>query len=168
MNSYKEISPKDIDKNVFKMIGDEWMLITAKKGEEVNTMTASWGGLGVMWGRNVAFLFIRPQRYTKEFVDASDKLTLTFFDEKFKKELGYLGKVSGRDEDKIAKSGLTLKEMDDVAYFEEANTVMVCRKLYAGAYNPDDFVDKSIIDECYGNNDFHRVYVVEIEKIYTR
>jgi len=168
VNQYKEITPEELNKSVFQMIGNEWMLITAKKDGKANTMTASWGGLGVMWGKNVCFAFVRPQRYTREFIDASDSFTLTFFDEKYKKELGYLGKVSGRDEDKITKSGLTLSECDGAPSFEEAKTVMVCKKLYAGSYRPEDFVDKSIIDECYKAGDFHRVYVGKITKIYTR
>lgn len=86
------------------MIGKEWLLITAEKDGKANTMTASWGGVGVLWGKNVATLYIRPQRYTKEFVDASDTLSLSVLDESFRKTLNYLGTVSGRDENKIEKS----------------------------------------------------------------
>ena len=74
----KEINIESLNKHACQMIGKEWMLVTAAKDGEVNTMTASWGGLGVMWGKNVAFIVIRPQRYTKEFIDASDTLSLTF------------------------------------------------------------------------------------------
>ena len=106
--SFKEIKPEELQKNPFQMIGKEWLLVTAEKDGKANTMTASWGGVGVMWGRNVAFIVIRPQRYTKEFIDASDKLSLSVLDEEYRKTLSYLGSVSGRDEDKIGKSGLTI------------------------------------------------------------
>lgn len=122
--SFKEIKPEELQKNPFQMIGKEWLLVTAEKDGKANTMTASWGGVGVMWGRNVAFIVIRPQRYTKEFIDASDKLSLSVLDEEYRKTLSYLGSVSGRDEDKIAKSGLTVAHTDDVPYFAEANTVI--------------------------------------------
>ena len=97
--SFKEIKPEELQKNPFQMIGKEWLLVTAEKDGKANTMTASWGGVGVMWGRNVAFIVIRPQRYTKEFIDASDKLSLSVLDEEYRKTLSYLGSVSGRDED---------------------------------------------------------------------
>ena len=135
--SFKEIKPEELQKNPFQMIGKEWLLVTAEKDGKANTMTASWGGVGVMWGRNVAFIVIRPQRYTKEFIDASDKLSLSVLDEEYRKTLSYLGSVSGRDEDKIGKSGLTVAHTDDVPYFAEANTVITGKKLYAQEYRPE-------------------------------
>ena len=116
--SFHEICAKDFENSVFHTIAKEWMLITAEKqmdGKPVaNTMTASWGGLGHLWNKNVAFAFIRPQRYTKEFVDQSEYFSLCFFGGEKMKELGYLGTVSGRDEDKIQKSGLTLTHLNGV------------------------------------------------------
>ena len=142
--SFKEIKPEELQKNPFQMIGKEWLLVTAEKDGKANTMTASWGGVGVMWGRNVAFIVIRPQRYTKEFIDASDKLSLSVLDEEYRKTLSYLGSVSGRDEDKIGKSGLTVAHTDDVPYFAEANTVITGKKLYAQEYRPECFIDSSL------------------------
>ena len=118
MKQWKEIAPEALEKSPFQMIGKDWMLVTAEKDGKANTMTASWGGLGVMWGKNVAFIVIRPQRYTKEFIDGSDTLSLSFYDESFRKQLSYLGAVSGRDEDKIAKAGLTLTHDGETPYFE--------------------------------------------------
>ena len=64
MNGYKKIAPEAVSGNTFNMIGREWMLVTATDSEgKVNTMTASWGGVGVLWNRDVAFVFVRPQRY---------------------------------------------------------------------------------------------------------
>lgn len=75
------------------------MLITAGR-DKCNTMTASWGGLGVMWSKNVAFVVVRPQRYTKEFLDAEPAFSLSFLGDEHRKALSYLGSVSGRNEDK--------------------------------------------------------------------
>ena len=166
--SFKEIKPEELQKNPFQMIGKEWLLVTAEKDGKTNTMTASWGGVGVMWGRNVAFIVIRPQRYTKEFIDASDKLSLSVLDEEYRKTLSYLGSVSGRDEDKIAKSGLTVAHTDDVPYFSEANTVITGKKLYAQEYRPECFIDSSLDEKWYPQKDYHTMYILEIEKILVR
>lgn len=132
----KEIKPEELQKNPFQMIGKEWLLVTAEKEGKANTMTASWGGVGIMWGKPVAYVFIRPQRYTKEFIDAGDHFSLSVLGEDYRKTLNYFGTVSGRDEDKIAKSGLHVAHENGTPYFEEANTVLVCRKLYAQPYDP--------------------------------
>ncbi len=161
----KEIQPEQFDKNAFQMIGKDWMLVTAEKDGKVNTMTASWGGAGVMWGKNVAFVVIRPQRYTKEFIDASDTFSLSILDNSYRKTLNYLGTVSGRDEDKIQKSGLTVEHSGNTPYFKEANTVLLLKKLYHQEMSPDCFIDKSLIEKWYPNADYHTLYVAEIEKI---
>lgn len=148
--------------NAFDKIGKQWMLITAKDGERVNTMTASWGGFGVLWGKNVAYIFVRQSRYTKEFIDKSDTLSLGFFAEDKKAVLGYMGKVSGRDEDKIAKMGLTVKLIDDIPVFEEAEETLLCKKLFAGPISPENFIDKDIDGRWYADKDYHTMYVVEI------
>lgn len=77
--AFKEVDIKSLTFNPFTKIGSEWMLITAGDQSGYNTMTASWGGLGVLWGKNVATCYIRPQRYTKKFVDANDTFTLSFY-----------------------------------------------------------------------------------------
>ena len=119
MMNYKEIKPIDLNESTFRLIGHDWMLVTAAHNSRVNTMTASWGGFGVLFNKNVAYIFVRPQRFTKEFVDGSDRFSLTFFDKSFKKELSYLGTASGKDEDKIKKAGLTTLYLVETPYFEE-------------------------------------------------
>ena len=74
-------APEEIQGNVFSMIGSDWMLVTAGDNEKYNTMTASWGGMGVLWGKPAAFVFIRPQRYTYTFLEKTDRFTLSFFGE---------------------------------------------------------------------------------------
>ena len=162
MNTFKEISPDMLRKNPFQMIGKEWMLITAGDKNKANTMTASWGGLGVMYGKNVAFVVIRPQRYTKEFIDREETFSLSFLDKEYKQTLNYLGTVSGRNEDKIAKSGLTLEYSGDTPYFSEASLVFICKKLYVQNMEGDSILEERYRHNFYPSNDFHTLYIAEI------
>jgi len=165
MQNFKEISPKELQENAFKLIGKDWMLVTSEADGIVNTMTASWGGMGVMWAKNVAFVVLRPQRYTKELVDESGRFSLSFYNEEFKKTLNYLGTVSGRDESKIENSGLKVAFEDGVPYFQEARLAVFCKNLYAQKYTPESFIDKKLVDLWYPKSDFHTMYIAEIEKV---
>lgn len=160
----KELDIEKINDNVFEKIGKQWMLVGAKTEDKCNAMTASWGGLGVMWGKNVAFVFIRESRYTKKLVDASEKLSLSFFTEKFRPMLGYMGKASGANEDKIANAKLNLVEGYDSPVFEEASMTFICKCLYSQRMNAESFLDKECIDKWYFDDNYHTMYVVEIEK----
>lgn len=139
------------------------MLVAATdKDGKTNAMTASWGGLGVLWGKKVAFVFIRPQRYTKKFVDDAENFSLSFFEESYKPMLGYMGKVSGKDEDKIKKSGLTVQYKDGAPVFKEASLTLICRKMYRQTLEEDCFIDKTNIGKWYPQKDYHDMYVAEI------
>ncbi len=162
---FKQIKPEELDFNAFKTIGKEWLLVTAEKDGKCNTMTASWGGLGIMWNKPVAYIFVRPQRYTAEFIDASERLTLSVLPENYRKDLQYFGTVSGRDEDKIDKSGLALLQEGNTAYFADSNTAFICRKLYRQHLTKSSFIDKTCDTKNYPNQDYHIMYVVEIEKV---
>lgn len=161
----REISPRDIDKNAIRLITEDWALLTAGNADGWNTMTVSWGGLGELWSKDVAFVFVRPQRYTKEFIDGSEYFTLSFFDESYKGALRVCGTKSGRDIDKAKETGLTPVFENGTAHLAQAKLVIICKKLYAQDMTPDCFVDKSIIDENYKANDFHTSYVGEIIKV---
>lgn len=166
----KEISVSELKINPFDLIGKEWMLVTAGNEEHgYNTMTASWGHLGSIWGHHggssTAVIYVRPQRYTKEFVDREQYFTLCFFDEQYHKALGYLGSHSGRDGDKVAHVGMTPVFIDDTTYFAEAKLVLVCRKLYQAPLKEECFLDKSVVEDCYPNRDFHDLYIGSIEKV---
>lgn len=165
----KSIGVEEFNENVFKKIGKDWMLIGATSNGKTNAMTASWGGLGIMWGKNVAYVFIRDSRYTKTLVDETDMMSISFFTEEYKKMLGYMGRVSGRDEDKIAVSELHIEEGDMDNYkapvFKEAEMTMICKKLYAGKMNKECFIDMECIEKWYENDDYHTMYVVEIKDI---
>ena len=166
---FQRIDPKNLKDNVFSLIGDQWMLVTAGTEEKCNTMTASWGGLGVLWGAPAATCYIRPQRYTKEFLDREEYFTLTFFDEEYRKALSLCGSKSGRDVDKIKECGFTVRTAACGApYFEQARLVLVCRKLYWQDMDPDHFLDPEIDSRFYAQKDYHRVYVGEIVEAYKR
>jgi len=166
-NTWKTIEPETISKNVFTLIGKEWMLITAGTVDDWNTMTASWGGLGVLWSKNVSFCFVSNSRYTFEFMNRSELYTLSFFDPEHKKALNYCGTYSGRDVDKAAQTGLIPMDIDQTVSFEQAKMVIVCRKIYHQDIDPDLFLDETI-ETNYPAKDYHRIYVGEIEKVYTR
>lgn len=161
---FKEIDAKELMDNPFTLIGNEWMLISAGNVESHNMMTASWGGLGVLWNRNVATVYIRPSRYTANFVDREACFALSFFG-KNKKIHGICGSKSGRDIDKTKAAGLTPLYTDGTVYFEEAELVLVCRKLYESKLDNTKFFDPSV-EEFYKEipGDYHRVFIGEIIK----
>ena len=144
------------------------MLITAGNKKKCNTMTASWGGVGVLWNKNVSFIFLRPQRYTLEFLEKGDFYSLCFFDESQREILNYCGSHSGRDVDKIKEAGLTTVYDGGVPYFEEARSVIICRKLYGQNMEPSCFIDSSVEQKNYPNKDYHKMFVGEIVKVLER
>ena len=164
MKKFKEMNIKSLNQNVFKLIGSDWMLITAGTKNKLNTMTASWGGLGVLWDKNVAFTFIRPQRYTFEFVENNDYYSLSFFNVMYKKELSFCGTNSGRDVNKLEQISFVPYFEEAAPCFEEARITLICKKLYGDFIKPEYFVDKSI-DLNYENKDYHKMYIGEIIKV---
>jgi flavin reductase (DIM6/NTAB) family NADH-FMN oxidoreductase RutF len=162
-HSLVEIAPTALGDNVFQGIGRDAMLITAGTPDSFNTMTASWGGWGHLWNRDVTFCFVRPQRYTFGFMEQAEYYTLCFFDKEHQAALDYCGSHSGRDVDKIAATGLTpVTDATNAVYFAEARLALVCRKLYAQNLTVDSFIDRGVVDEAYPKADFHRMYVGEI------
>lgn len=167
--AFREISVEQLKDNPFTLINKDWMLITAGDGEKHNTMTASWGGVGVIWGAPAATCYIRPQRYTKEFVDQNEYFSLCFFDESYREKLTYCGKTSGRDGDKIKACGFTVETgAGGVPYFAEAEVVLVCKKQYAQDMKPECMLDPSIDGAFYPQKDYHTMYIGKIVEAYQR
>lgn len=155
--------------NIFNRIGKDWMLITAGTKEDCNTMTASYGGFGILFSKQVAHIYVRPQRHTYSFLENADGFTLSFFNgEKYRKELQYCGRTSGKDEDKFAHCGFTVTEVDGLPCIEQADITILCKKIYATDINNGTFYDDDIIQKCYPDGDTHRMYVGEILKIMTK
>lgn len=166
--NYKEISVNEFSRLVdIEKIRDEWFLVTSKKGDKVNTLTASWGTVGNLWHKPVFLIFIRPQRYTTEFLQESCEFTVTFFNG-YKEELGYLGTVSGRDEDKISKAGLNIEYLDGHPVFKEGNLAAVCKVLYKEPLKKEAFLDSELCKKMYTKGDFSVVYAGEIIKAYKK
>jgi len=167
-SGFNKIDPTGINENAFKLIGSDWMLVTAGEPEAYNMMTASWGGLGVLWSKKVCFCFIRPTRYTYQFMEKSENFTLCFFEEQYRKVLEFCGSKSGRDVDKTASTGITpVAGPSGAVYFEEARLVLVCKKIYYQDINPDNFIAPDI-QENYTLKNYHRMYVGEITACLTK
>lgn len=164
---FKETNIRDIKESAVKMIADDWALVNTSADGQVNTMTISWGGIGQLWGKDVVFVFIRPQRHTFTLLEKSELFSLSFFGGEYKKQLGICGKVSGRDEDKFALTGLNVVNLSGVPCVEQANINLVCKKLAYQDMNPNGFLDESIASN-YAAGDYHRVYVAEIVKTYIK
>lgn len=162
--AWKEIDIREVSDSVVKLISNDWALVTAGDRTAHNTMTVSWGGIGEMWGKDVSFIFIRPQRYTLEFIERSDCYSMCFFEEAHKDALKLCGAKSGRDCNKDAAAGITPCFEETAPYYQEAKLVLICRKLAAQDIKPDAFLDKSI-EKWYPDQDYHRMFVGAIEKV---
>ena len=165
MASFHEMDWKELSFNPFTKISKQWMLVTAGSEEKSNTMTASWGGVGFIWNKPVSFIFIRPQRYTKEFLDREAGYSLCFFDESHRAALNYGGSHSGRDGDKAKACQLTTAFCDGIPYYEEAELVLLCKKLYHQDMAAESFADPALLKQNYPGNDLHTAYIGEIVKV---
>ena len=168
---YDKLEASDLPDNVIQLIGKEWMLVTAGNENSFNTMTASWGGIGFLWNKPVVYIFIRPERYTREFVDAKGAFTLSFLGEEHKTAHKICGAKSGRDIDKVAATGLTPYFTDlGNPCFEESRLTLECKTLYVTKMDKDHFVDPALSEKWYsamaGNP--HNVYVAEILNAWER
>ena len=162
--AFREISVEQLKDNPFTLINKDWMLITAGDGEKHNTMTASWGGVGELWGKYVSTIYIRPQRYTLEFVEREEYYSLCFFVPENRQALSLCGSKSGRDVDKDAATGLTPCFDQAAPYYEQARLVFLCRKLYRQDMEESAFLDKGLLEKWY-DNDLHRMFIGEIVKV---
>ncbi|MBN1989985.1 MAG: flavin reductase family protein [Bacteroidales bacterium] len=169
LEDFTQINPLLLDLKVFDLIDNQWMLITAGNTDKMNTMTASWGTLGILWNKPIAIIFIRPQRYTYEFIEANDLFSLSFFDESYRDALEFCGTKSGRDYNKPEETGLTTTPTPNGAIaFNEAELILECKKLYFGDIKEMNFLDPTIVSRNYPHKDFHRFYIGEIIGSYKR
>lgn len=154
----------DFNADSFKIFDKEWALVTAGTLEHYNTMTISWGGLGTLWGKPVATVYVKPIRYTHSFLDANDYFTVSFYPEKYRGALLTLGSLSGRDGDKVARAGLTAKALEGAVTFEQAKVTLLCRKIYwqdmDTAAMPAD-----VVADFYENEAAHTMYIGEVTDV---
>jgi flavin reductase (DIM6/NTAB) family NADH-FMN oxidoreductase RutF len=161
-NDLQKIKPEEITQNPFKLIDDDWFLLTAGETGAFNTMTASWGGVGILWNKPVVFCFVRPQRYTYKFMESNQFFTMSFFEEEYRDALNLCGKTSGRKTDKIKATGLKPFESPNGSiFFEQSHLMIECSKLYFSDITPDNFISGGI-EANYPRKDYHRMYIGEI------
>lgn len=168
MHTFQPYPVELLEVNPFTKIGKEWALVTAGNKQKSNMMTVSWGGLGVIWNKNVVYIFVRNSRYTKEFIDNGEFFSLSFLDKSYHKTLAYCGGVSGKDEDKWEGAQLTPAFRHSIPYPDEANLVMLCKKMAAVPISEDTLLDASIMDTFYKDHDMHVMYVGEIIEVMAR
>ena len=166
MANWKQIKAEDWKENIFHLLDKEWTLITAQRNDgSSNQMTASWGGFGILWGKPVAFLFVRPERYTHLFMTDDAKISLSFFDEAHRAALAYCGKHSGREGDKSEKAGLSPVSLPNgFPSYQEARLAISLKKLFQADMREEQFVEKEML-KFYQKDGFHTVYVCEILEI---
>ena len=158
-NVFYPLDPKNLTENIFSLIGQDWTLITSGTPDHFNMMTASWGGMGVLWNKNICFVVVRPSRYTYEFMERNPNFSLNFLKEELRSALNLCGKKSGRDIDKAKETGLTPFALEHgTTGFEQARLIIECKKLYFQDLNPLQFLD-SELNRYYQEGDYHRMYV---------
>ncbi len=149
---------------VFELFDKDWALLTAGSGADFNTMTIAWGGLGTLWSKSVATVYVKPIRYTHQFMEKNDYFTVSFYPEQYRRALSLLGTLSGRDGDKVAKSGLTPRPLDGAVTFQEASVTLLCRKIYRQDLDPAQ-MPAGVVDTYYRDEPAHTMYVGEVVDI---
>ena len=161
--AFKDVKPEELALNPFQAVGRDWLLVGAGDEALNNAMTASWGGMGVLWGKPAVTVYLRPQRYTRKLLEANDLFTVSILPEAYRAQLMYCGRVTGYDvPNKIVEAGLTPLFVDGTTAIEEAHTVLVCRKMYADDMPPENFIDGSADARWYPDHDYHRMYIGEV------
>lgn len=166
--SFKKINIEDLNTfNPFTAIGKEWFLLTAGDINSFNTMTASWGGVGVIWGKNVITTVVRSNRNTFNYLNNDDTFTISFYPNECKNILNYCGSHSGKDVDKVAETGLKPIQLDNGVAFEQSKLVFVCKKIYAQELDTKNFTDTSCTIWYSDTNPIHTAFVGEIIAVYS-
>lgn len=168
MHAFQTFPMDLMEINVFTKFAKEWALVSSGTKKNANTMTIGWGGVGVLWGKNVAYVFVRESRYTKELMDKGDFFSVGFLNEEYRDALKYCGVHSGREGDKFQAAGLTLAAKHGIPYPDEANLVLLCEKLAAVPITKDTFTDPAIKEKWYKDGDYHTMYVAEIIEVLSR
>lgn len=165
--SFKKVDIYGESFNPFNLIGKEWFLLTSGTPDEYNTMTASWGQVGVLWNKPVFTTVVRTSRKTFELMEKNEYFTASFFGDECREALAFCGKYSGRDYDKAKETGLIPVEIENNISFEQARIVFVCRKIYQKDMEEGDFLDKSLLS-FYENDPYHKTFIGEIVGVYKK
>ncbi len=154
----------DFNCNIFTKLDKDWALLTSGSEDDHNGMTVSWGGMGTLWGKPVVTVYVRPNRYTYEYIENNEYFTLGFYPEEYRKALVLMGSLSGRDTDKEAQAGLNAVKAGESVSFKEAEVTLVCRKLYFNDLDEKN-IPEDVMKACYSGDPIHRMYVGEVVEI---
>ncbi len=145
----------------FERFDQGWALVTAGNLSHFNTMTISWGGLGTLWELPVATIYIKPCRYTHQFLETNDFFTVSFFTEEYRKDLTVLGSKSGRECDKLALTSLTPKVIGESVGFLEASETLLCKKIYQMDLKKEG-MPLNVIQSYYKEEAPHTMYIGQV------
>ena len=166
---WKEIKPQDIDVNAVKMFADDWMILSAGKENNMNMMTIAWGALGELWSKPTITVYVSTSRYTYKYMEENEYFTVTAFPEEYVDKMQYLGTKSGRNEDKVKGSGLTVEftEQGNPIY-EEANLAIECKKIYSHQFEKDKMPAGQIRWYEQTHTGVHVMYIGEIVHVWKK
>lgn len=145
-------------------IDQEWAVLTAGGKEKFNSMTISWGGLGTIWNKPVVTVYVKPIRYTYEFMETNEYFTISFYNEEYREDLGILGSKSGRDLDKVALTKITPEFLQNTTSFKEAKLTIICKKIYFQDLDITN-IPQNEVDKFYKTEPVHRMYIGEVVDI---
>lgn len=163
------IDIKDVEQNAVSLIADNWLVVTAGNEANYNPMTISWGALGQIWGAPAATIYIRNTRHTYSFIEDNKYFTLCAFPEEHREKVLYIGSNSGRDGNKIEATGLTPKntELGNI-YYDEANLVIECEKIYFNDLLPENITEPKGIESYKNEESVHRMYIGKILNVWEK
>lgn len=155
---------QSLNVDIFRAYSAGWALLSAGNLADFNTMTISWGGMGTLWNKSVATVYVRPCRHTYKYMEENEYFTVSFYPEHCRADLKTLGTLSGRDGDKVSKTGLTPVQAGQSVTFTQASLTLVCKKLYAQDMDPKA-IPVDILKSMYGEEVPHRIYIGEVIEI---
>jgi len=149
------------------------VLVTTQADGKVNTMTISWGTLGIQWGKPIFTVFVRQSRYTKTFLDKNPEFTINVPVGTCDKQiLAVCGTESGRDVDKFQKLGLTQVPGETVSVpgIAQLPLTLECKVIYRQDQDLSA-LRADLRTACYkpgtaNETDFHTAYYAEVTAAY--
>lgn len=162
--AWRKTDPNEWNASAFRVIGREWLLLVTE-GERPNAMTASWGGFGMLWNRPVVLLWVRPERYSYGLLTQNERFSVCVLPERYREAYRICGSLSGRETDKIARSGLTVQRVNGVACIRESRAVLLCRRQYTQAMIPQGYAEPALLEEVRAKGNPHHLFIGEVEEL---
>jgi len=170
---FKKIEPTEINENVFKLVGQDFTVITAGDELHYNSMTASYGGWGQLFDNPVTWCFLRANRYTLEVMKECHTYTMSYFDDEYKEQVLFFGSKTGKDTDKMKETTLTMVQTPSGnTSYKEARLIIECELMEITSVKPDDFYSqkgKDFVIEGYNDaKDYHKLVFGNITNVWVR